>query len=115
MKKSDSEPEKVEAGAKRIRYRVYWISSFLATVVFGLVLFLIFIVPGVPTVQKLWMYCSAGVLIALSLVVGTWRFESTEAPITLWPAGTLIAVILGVEFIVCLAGLFQVGFATRTP
>jgi len=105
----------IEAGPRRGRYRLYWISSLFSTFVFSLVLFVIFTVPGVPKLQKLSMYAAAGLFLALSLVVGIWRFESTEAPITFWPAGTLTGVFLGAELAVCVVGLIQVALATNIP
>ena len=69
-------------------------------------------VPGIAPSTKMWMLSVVGVAVATSLGVGTWRFGSTEAPVTVWPLGPMVAVVLLLELAYCVIGVIRL--ATRT-
>jgi hypothetical protein len=89
----------------QIRLRIYLVSSALATLIFLLFVFLLMMVPGVPPVQKIWMLSIAAIFFSVPLVIGTWKFNTTEAPLTVWPVGTVVFVILMLEMAVCLINI----------
>ena len=99
-----------DAGAK-VQYRGYWALSALTTIIVLIFIYIMSMVPGVPSVQKLWMLSIAGALSALSIGVGTWKFRTIEAPILDWPFGILMGVLLFLELSVCIFGVFQVSQA----
>ena len=97
---------------KRMRFWMYWISAAISTLLFLLFAATMFMVPGIVPSTKMWMLCVVGVAGAISLGVGAWRFSSTEAPITVWPLGPMVAVVLLLELAECVIGVIRL--ATRT-
>jgi len=91
---------------ERMRYWMYWLSAVVSTLVFLLFLVTGLMVPGIAPSTKIWMLCIAGVAVATSLGVGAWRFSSTEAPITVWPLGPMVAVVLLLELAYCVICVF---------
>ena len=102
-------------GGGKIRQRVYWALSVLATIISLMFIYVMSMVPGVPSVQKLWMLSVASALLVLSLGVGTWRSRTTEAPVLAWPFGTVMSVLLFLELAVCIIGVFQVSLGNPIP
>lgn len=94
--------------SKRIRFRMYWISAAIATVVFLLFAYVMSMVPGVSPAQKLWMLSLAGVLLVVSLGIGAWKFRTNDAPIMAWLLGPVVSVLLLLELAECVIGVFQV-------
>ena len=95
-----------------IRFGAYWISSTLATIVFLAFTYFMSMVPGVPTVQKLWMLCVGGCLLIVPLLIGAWRFNTTEAPIRIHLFATFLGALSLIELAVCIVGMIQVSLAT---
>ena len=58
--------------------------------------------------EKLWPLCIAGTALAVSLAIGVWKPSTTEAPVTSWPLGPVVAVILFLEFAWCILGIATV-------
>ena len=108
------ELEEGDRGGK-IRQRVYWALSVLATIVSLMFIYVMSVVPGVPSVQRLWMLFVAAALLVLSLGVGTWKFRTTEAPVLAWPFGTVMCLLLFLELAVCIIGMFQASLANPIP
>jgi hypothetical protein len=94
---------------------VYWGTSAFSTLIFLLFYYVMMMVPGVPSADKLWMLSIAGALLTVPLCVGTWKFTTTEAPIMAWPSGTVVAVLLSLEFAMCIITIFGVAHATWIP
>jgi hypothetical protein len=92
----------------RLRFQLYWALSGLATLVFLLFVFLMMMVPGVPDTDKLWMLSISSVLLLIPLLVGVWKFDSSDAPLTSWPLGPLVSVILLIELTWCVASLVAI-------
>lgn len=86
---------------RRIRLRAYWAASAVATFIYLLIVFSLLMVPGVESAVKLWLLSVSAILLATPLVIGTWRFRTTEAPLTVWPLGPVVGVILMLEFVNC--------------
>lgn len=87
--------------SSRTRFWMYWISSLLATIIFLFFMTTMLMVPGVLPGAKLSMLSIAGVAVAISLGIGVWKFSSTDAPVTAWPLGPLVGVILLGELAEC--------------
>jgi hypothetical protein len=102
--------EAKESNRSRMRFWVYWIMSVVTTLMFLLFMTTMFMVPGILPTTKIWMLSVSGVAAVLSL--GVWQFESTEAPITAGPSGTIMAVVLVLGFAECTISLFEL--VTRT-
>jgi hypothetical protein len=85
----------------------YWILGVLSTLLFGLSITTMVMVPGIIPSAKMWMLCVVGLAVAVSLGLGTWRFGSTEAPVMVRPFGPILAAILLVELIYCAIGMFR--------
>jgi hypothetical protein len=100
---------------RKTRLHVYWVTSAIATLIFLLFFFEMMMVPGVPSADKLWRLSIAGALLAVPLCVGTWKFATTEAPIMEWPSGTVVAVLLCLEFAMCIINIFGVAHDTWIP
>jgi hypothetical protein len=104
--------ETVRGGRERkTRLHVYWGTSAFATLIFLWFAYVMMMVPGVPSAEKLWELSIAGALLAVPLCVGTWKFATTEAPSRAWPSGTLITVFLCFELAWCIIGIFGVAHA----
>ena len=97
-----------EERSGQFRLRAYWIASALGTVVFLLFVYVMMMVPGVPAAQKIWMLSIAGVLLVLPLVIGVWRFGTSDALVMTRPLGPVVWVLLLLELGVCVLGVFQV-------
>lgn len=91
-----------------MRFWMYWISAAVSTLVFLLFLATLMMVPGIVPSTKMWMLSVVGVALAISLGVGAWRFSSTEAPITVWPLGPMVAVVLLLELAYCVICVFLI-------
>jgi hypothetical protein len=87
---------------RRIRLRAYWTASAVATFIYLLIVFSLLLVPGVVSAVKLWLLSVSAALLATPLIIGTWKFRSTEAPLTVWPWGPVVGVILMLEFVNCM-------------
>jgi hypothetical protein len=85
----------------RIRFRIYRIWSVVATILFLFFMTTMLMVPGVLPSAKLWMLTIAGISVAVPLVIGVWKFSSTDAPVMEWPLGPLLGVILLGELAEC--------------
>jgi hypothetical protein len=96
----------------RTRFLIYWISAVVATLIFLLFMTTMLMVPGVLPGAKLWMLSIAGVAVAISLGIGVWKFSSTDAPVTAWPLGPLVGVILLGELAEC---VISVVLLLRSP
>jgi hypothetical protein len=95
--------EPAESGRKR--KLLYWALSCVSTFVFMFFVFMLMMVPGVEDATKLWMLSGAGTLLAIALVVGVWRPQTSESPITSGMPGPVIAIILALEIAQCLLGI----------
>jgi hypothetical protein len=100
---------------QKTRLRLYWALSVFASIVFLMFIYVMSMVPGVPSVQKLWMLSVSGSLSAVSLGVGMWKFRTTEAPTLARPIETVVGVLLLLELTVCIIGIFQVSLSTTIP
>jgi hypothetical protein len=100
---------------RKTRLYVYWGTSTFATLIFLWFAYVMMMVPGVPSADKLWMLSVAGASLAVPLCVGTWKFATTEAPIMTWPFGTVVAVLLCLEFVMCIINIFGVAHDTWIP
>jgi hypothetical protein len=89
----------------RVRFRIYWVTSIGATLLFLLFVLMMMMVPGVLLSEKLWMLSIAAVALAFPLGIGVWRFGTTEAPIMEWPLGPLMGVILLLEEAQCVISI----------
>jgi hypothetical protein len=101
---SDSEILEQGTGAVRAssaRFWMYWVSSVVATLIFLFFMTMMLMVPGVLPDAKLWMLSIAGLAATVSLVIGMWKFGSTEAPVTAWPLGPISGVVLFIEVAMC--------------
>jgi hypothetical protein len=92
----------------RSRFGLYWVLSAIATITFLLFTFLMLMVPGVQSGEKLGMLSAAGALLAASLAVGVWKFGTTEAPIMAWPLGPVAGVFLLLELFLCAISVIQI-------
>jgi hypothetical protein len=86
----------------RGRLHVYWVLSALATFIYLLFVFMLMMVPGVYSGDKLWLISFAAVLLSVPMIIGIWKFNTSEAPIAVWPLGTVVFVILMLEMAICL-------------
>ena len=91
--------------ARIIRFWMYWITSILSTLLFLSLMTTMMMVPGVSSGEKVLMLSVAGAAIAVALVIGVWRFASTDAPVMTWPLGPIMGVILLCEFAECVASI----------
>jgi len=105
--------ESGELRSKRIRFRVYWISAALTTLVFLVFTYTMSMVPGIYASQKLWMLAVEIGLLVLSLGLGLWGFRTDEAPFTAGRLGLIMGVVLVLELTLCLISVFQVATATH--
>ena len=90
-----------------MRLVVYWVSALLSTVMFVVVVSTLLIVPGVLQSTKIWMLSGAGSAAVISLCIGLWRFNSTDAPASSWPFGPFSIVILLLEIVECAGSVVQ--------
>lgn len=97
---------------RRVRLWTYWISAAVSTLLFLHFMTLMLMVPGIVPSTKIWMLSIVGVAAAISLGVGAWRSGSTEAPVMVWPLGSIVAVVLLLEVAECAISVFLL--ATRT-
>lgn len=96
---------------KRVRCWTYWLSAAISTLLFLLFMTIMLTVPGIMPFTKIWMLSVVGIAAAISLGIGMWRFGSTEAPITVWPLGPILGVVLLLELADCAINIFLL--ATR--
>jgi hypothetical protein len=89
----------------RRRKHVYWVLSAVSTFVFVLFVFMLMMVPGVVDATKLWMLSIAAAMLTLSLLLGVWRPQTSEAPITAGMSASVIAIILVLELLQCSLGI----------
>jgi hypothetical protein len=92
----------------RTRLWLYWISAIGTTLVFLLFMATMLMVPGVLLSTKIWMLSVVAASAMVALGIGAWRFSSTEAPLMMWPLGTAMGVVLLLELLQCIIGIFQV-------
>jgi hypothetical protein len=95
--------ESAEAGRKR--KLLYWALSGISTFMTLLFVLMLMMVPGVFDSTKLWMLSVAAVSLTLSLALGVWKPQTSEAPITAGMSGPAIAIILALELAQCLLGI----------
>jgi hypothetical protein len=95
--------EPAEVG--RRRKQLYWALSGVSTFVFVLFVSMLMMVPGVEDATKLWLLSIAGIMLTVSLALGIWRPQTSEAPITAGLSGLVIAIILGLQLVQCLLGI----------
>jgi hypothetical protein len=100
---------------RKTRLYAYWGIAIFATLIFLLFAYVMTMSPAGGSVPKLWMLSIAGALLLVPLCIGTWKFKTTDAPIKAWPFGTLIAVLLLLEFLRCIIGIFVVARDTWIP
>src|SRR5437868_4941421 len=105
--------EMVMESHKRTRFRAYWISAALSTLVFLMFTYTMSMVPGIYASQKLWMLAIEIGLLALSLGLGLWGFRTSEAPFTAGKSGLIVGVVLILELALCVVSVFQVATSTR--
>jgi len=105
--------ESNELRGKRVRSWTYWISAAVSTLLFVLFMATMLMVPGIVASTKIWMLSVVGVAVAISLAVGAWRLGSTEAPVTLWPLGPIVAVVLLLELAECAISVFLLATGTH--
>jgi hypothetical protein len=94
-----------EDHGRKMRLRAYWVLSASATFIYLLFGFLLLMVPGVEPVVKVWLLSFSAVLLATPLTVGLWKANTSDAPLTLWPMGTIVGVVLTLEFVNCVIQL----------
>ncbi len=92
--------------ARRVRFWTYWLTAVASTLLFLLFMATMLMVPGIQSSTKMWMLTVAGVVAAISLGVGMWRFGSTDAPATLPPLGPVAGVVLLLELVYCAINVF---------
>ena len=97
----------------QVRSWAYWISAVVSTLLFVLFMATMLMVPGIMPSTKMWMLSVAGVAVAASLGVGTWRFSTTEAPVMVRPLGPILAVVLLLELAECVISVFQLATGAR--
>jgi hypothetical protein len=85
------------------RLSLYWLFSGVATFVYLAVVGGLMTVPGVGAATKLFLLSSTGLLLTLPLVIGFWKLREAEAPIMAWPLGSVIGVVLMLQFVLCVA------------
>jgi len=90
----------------RTRLWLYWGLGIITTLVFLLFITTIEMVPGISQSGKVWMLSAVGVAAITALGIGSWKFSSTEAPAMLWPLGSVMAVLLLMEVLLCIIGVF---------
>lgn len=103
--------ESTEPQGKRVHSLAYWISAAVATLLYLYAFTIMLMVPGIPPSEKIGRLSAVGLAVAISLGVGTWRFSSTEAPVTIWPLGPMVCVVLLLELAHCVVSVFLL--ATR--
>jgi len=94
-----------EDHGRKMRLRAYWVLSASATFIYLLFGFFLLMVPGVGSVVKLWLLSFTAVLLVTPLTVGLWNASKSDAPLTLWPLGTIVGVVLTLEFVNCVIQL----------
>jgi hypothetical protein len=97
----------------RVRSYSYWISAAVSTILFLIFSATMLTVPGILASTRMWMLSVAGIAVAISLGIGIWRFGSTEAPAMVWPAGTMLSVVLLLELADCLINVFLLATGTH--
>jgi len=98
---------------RKVRLWTFWMSSLGSTILFFLFMATMMVVPGILLETKLWMLSLAGLAAAISLVIGLWRFASTDAPVADRPFGPIIAVVLLIEMAECGISLVQLAKVTH--
>jgi protein-S-isoprenylcysteine O-methyltransferase Ste14 len=96
----------MEPSVSRVRFWAYWLTAVTSTLLFLFFMAAMLMVPGVLSSTKMWMLSVVGVVAAISLAVGMWRFGSTEAPATLPPLGPVAGVVLLLELVYCSINVF---------
>ena len=76
-------------------------------------MFTCMMVPGILPGEKRWMFGTDAILLVCALIIGLWRFQTTDAPISQLPVGSVLGVIVILEIIFCIAALIGVGSHTR--
>jgi hypothetical protein len=94
-----------QSDESRFRHEFYWTLSGIATFIFSAFMCVMMMVPGVPDNNKLWMLSISGLLLLIPILVGAWKFSSTDAPLMSWPFGPLVSVVLLIQLGWCFAGL----------
>ena len=102
-----------EFRSRQIRFRLYWMSASLATLVFLTFTYVMAMVPGIYKGQKLWMFAIEISLLIVSLGLGTWGFKTREVPFTTGRLGLVVGVVLILEIAECIIGVFQVAATTH--
>ena len=92
-----------ENKSRTTRLNLYWLLSGVATFAYLLVVGGLITVPGVESATKLLLLSFTGLLLALPLVIGVWKFRETDAPITAGPLGSVVGVVLMLQFVMSVA------------
>jgi hypothetical protein len=98
-----SEVTAMEDENRTTRLDLYWLLSGVATVAYLLVVGGLMTVPGVDSATKLLLLSFTGLLLAVPLIIGVWKFRETEAPIMAWPLGPIVGVVLMLQFVLSVA------------
>jgi len=91
---------------QKTRTNLYWLLSGFATFVYLLIVSGLMTVPGVEPATKLFLLSFAALLLALPIVIGIWRFGDTDTPISAYPVGPIIGVVLMLQFALSLVQVF---------
>ena len=85
------------------RLNLYWLLSGVATLAYLLVVGGLMTVPGVDGATKLLLLSFTGLLLAVPLIIGAWKFRETEAPIMARLFGPIVGVTLLLQFVLSIA------------
>jgi hypothetical protein len=111
--KENGSTTSTDAGTGNTRFYGFLASAIFSSLLFALFMFTCLMVPGILPSEYRWMFGSDAVLLTCSLIVGLWRFATTDAPISRQPIGPVLGVIVTLELAYCIATLISVG-GTRT-
>ncbi|WP_142988482.1 hypothetical protein [Granulicella rosea] len=92
---------------KRIHRHIYWISAAIASATFLLCAY-VSLVPGMFPEDQFLLISLAGIFLITALGIGGWGLTVRRPPIAVWPAGPIVGVLLLLELIQCVNGLFEV-------
>ena len=95
------------------RKNLYWLFSACATLSYLLILTSLMLVPGSDPATNRVLLTFAAFMLALSLLVGIWRFGTTDAPITSGQFGIFVGVIVILQLGLCVTQLIAQLVALR--
>jgi len=98
-------------GNTHMRFHAYWISSVLSILVFLLLMYwaaMLQFPPGqFPLVVGLLICTISAILSGVSLLIGFWKFRTSDAPAIKWPSGPLLCIPLVLELGLSIIGIIQ--------